>query len=122
MFFFLANINSNGLVQAIRNNIVAKKTTEIVILFHKKTTKSVFLWLILSQKSIKMLTYILYLISTLHISFLIYNILFNFFLYFVYKEKVFNEILFHVSIFIHSLQTRYVRHATEGDHFENFFL
>ena len=29
---------------AIRNNIVPKKTTELVILFHKMTTKLVFLW------------------------------------------------------------------------------
>ena len=37
------NIISNGLIQAIRNNIVAIKTTELVLLFHKKTTKLVFL-------------------------------------------------------------------------------
>ena len=29
---------------AIRNNIVAKKRTELVVPFHKKTTKLVFLW------------------------------------------------------------------------------
>ena len=29
---------------AIRKNIVAKKTIELVFLFHKKTTKLVFLW------------------------------------------------------------------------------
>ena len=37
-------IISNGLYQAIRNKIVAKKTTELVLIFHKKTTKIVFLW------------------------------------------------------------------------------
>ena len=34
-------IISNGLYQAIRNNIVAKKTTELF--FHEKATKLVFL-------------------------------------------------------------------------------
>ena len=33
---FLANIIPNGLYQVIRNNIVAKKTTELVLFFHKK--------------------------------------------------------------------------------------
>ena len=42
--------------QAIRNNIVAKKTTELVLLFHKKTTKLVFLWPNMSQKCFKVLT------------------------------------------------------------------
>ena len=32
----------NGLILAVRNNIVAKKTTELVLLFHEKTTKLVF--------------------------------------------------------------------------------
>ena len=32
-----------ALYQAIRNNIVAKKTTELVLLFHKNITKLVFL-------------------------------------------------------------------------------
>ena len=40
---FLANIISNGLIYAIRNNIVAKKITELVLLFYKKTIKPVFL-------------------------------------------------------------------------------
>ena len=40
---------------AIGNNIVAKKTTELVLLFHKKTTKLVFLWPDMSQKSFKVL-------------------------------------------------------------------
>ena len=42
---FLANAFSNSLNPAIRNNIVAKKTNELVLLFHKMTTKLVFLWL-----------------------------------------------------------------------------
>ena len=37
--------------------ILAKKTTELVLLFHKKTTKLVFLWPNMSQKSIKVLKY-----------------------------------------------------------------
>ena len=53
------NIISNGLYQAIRNNIVAKKTTELVLLFHKNITKLVFLWPNMSQKSIKVLTSLL---------------------------------------------------------------
>ena len=52
---FLPNIISNGLYQAMRNNIVAKNTTELVFLFHKKTTELVFLWPNMSQKSIKVL-------------------------------------------------------------------
>ena len=44
---------------AIRNNIVAKKTTELVLLFHKKTTKLVFLWPNMSQKDINVLIYFL---------------------------------------------------------------
>ena len=51
----LTNIIYNGLYQAIRNNIVAKKTTELVLLFRKKTTELVFLWPNMSQKSIKVL-------------------------------------------------------------------
>ena len=31
-------------LMAIRNNIMAKKTTELVLLFHEKTTNLVFLW------------------------------------------------------------------------------
>ena len=38
------NIISKGLIQAIKNNIMAKKTTELVLFFHKKTTRLVFLW------------------------------------------------------------------------------
>ena len=53
---FSYNIISNGLYQDIRNNIMAKKTTELVLLFHKKTTKIVFLWPNMGQKSIKVLT------------------------------------------------------------------
>ena len=49
------NIISNGLYHAIRNNIVAKKTTELVLLFHKKTTKLVFFWPNMSQNSFKVL-------------------------------------------------------------------
>ena len=53
--FFGHNIISNGLYQVIRNNIVAKKTTELVHLFHKNKTKLVFLWPNMSQKSFKVL-------------------------------------------------------------------
>ena len=53
---FWANIISNGLYQAIINNIVAKKTTEIVLLFHKKTTKLVFLWPNMGQKHESVIT------------------------------------------------------------------
>ena len=35
--------------------ILAKKTTELVLFFHKKTTKLVFLWLNMGQKNIKVL-------------------------------------------------------------------
>ena len=41
--------------QAIRNNIVAKKTTELVHLFHKNITQLVFLWPNKDQKSFKVL-------------------------------------------------------------------
>ena len=50
------NIISNGLYQTIRNNIVVINTNEFVLLFHKKTTKLVFLWPNMGQKSIKVLT------------------------------------------------------------------
>ena len=33
---------ANGLILAIRNNIVTKKTTELVLHFHKKTTKEAY--------------------------------------------------------------------------------
>ena len=36
--------------------ILAKNTIELVLLFHKKTTKLVFLWPNMTQKSFKMLT------------------------------------------------------------------
>ena len=52
---FLANIISNGLLQAIRNNIVAKKITKLVHLFHKDITKLVFLWSNKGQKRFKVL-------------------------------------------------------------------
>ena len=51
--FFWSIFFSNGLYQAIRNNIVAKKTTKLVFLFHKNTNKLVFLWPNMGQKSIK---------------------------------------------------------------------
>ena len=55
------NIISNGLYQAIRIKIVAKKT-ELVILFHKKTSKLVFLWPNFSQLCLKVLSkHVLYL-------------------------------------------------------------
>ena len=50
------NIISNGLYQAIRNNI-DYKTTELVLLFHKNITKLVFLWSNMSQKSFKVLKF-----------------------------------------------------------------
>ena len=53
--FFWPNIISNGLYQTIRNNIVAKKTTELVLLFHKNITELVFLWSNMSQKCFKIL-------------------------------------------------------------------
>ena len=37
----------------IKNNIVAKKATELVLLFHKNKNKLVFLWPNMSQKSIR---------------------------------------------------------------------
>ena len=52
---FLANINFNGLIKIIRNNIVSKNTTELVLLFHKNLTNLVFLWPNMSQKSLKVL-------------------------------------------------------------------
>ena len=54
--FFLKKEERVQLSFIIRNNIVAKKTTELVFLFHKKTTKLVFIWPNMSQKSIKVLT------------------------------------------------------------------
>ena len=51
---FLGNIISYGLYQIIRNNIVTKKTTEL-LLFHKNTTKLVLLWPNMSQKIMKVL-------------------------------------------------------------------
>ena len=49
------NIISNGLYQALRNKIVAKMTTELIILFSKNITKLVFLCPNMGQKSIKVL-------------------------------------------------------------------
>ena len=64
---FGQNIISNDLYQAIRNNIVAKKTIELVFIFHKKTTKLVFIWLNMGQKSIKVLSiYIYFFIINVH--------------------------------------------------------
>ena len=40
--------------KVIRNNIVAKKTTKLLLLFYEKTTKLDFLWPNMGQKSIKM--------------------------------------------------------------------
>ena len=39
---FGQNIFSNGLYQVIRNNIVAKKTAELVFLFHEKDNRASF--------------------------------------------------------------------------------
>ena len=59
------NIIFNDLYKAIRNNIVAKKTNELVLFFHKNKTKLVFLWSNMSQKSCKVL-----LIKIIHILFI----------------------------------------------------
>ena len=45
-----------GLYQAIRNNIVDKNTIELVVFFHKKTTKLVFLLPNTGQLSFKVLS------------------------------------------------------------------
>ena len=50
---FLTKIISNSLNQVIRNNIIVKKTTEHILLFHKKTTKLDFLWPNMGQKKHK---------------------------------------------------------------------
>ena len=50
-----------GSYWAIRNNIiVAKKTTELVLLFHKKTTKLVFIWFNMNQKRTRLLNFIIF--------------------------------------------------------------
>ena len=54
-YLFGHNIICNSLYKAIRNNIVAKMTIELILLFHKKTTKLVFLWPNVGQKNIKVL-------------------------------------------------------------------
>ena len=41
--------------KAIRNNTVAKNTTELVLFLHKNTTNLVFLWHNMSQKCFKVL-------------------------------------------------------------------
>ena len=72
---FVHNIIFNGLCQTIRNNIVAKKTTELVLLFHKNITKLVFIWPNMGQKSFKVLTY-LYILHIMTVNYLfvfIYN-------------------------------------------------
>ena len=51
----LANIISNGLYQASKNNIDSKKTTEIVLLFRKNITKLVLLLPNMGQISFKVL-------------------------------------------------------------------
>ena len=50
--------------KAIRNNIVAKKTTELVLFFHKDITKLVFICPNMSQKSIKVFIKLLKYINT----------------------------------------------------------
>ena len=52
---FGPNVISNRIYQAIRNNIVAKKTTELVLLFHNNITKLVFLWPNMDKKIFKVL-------------------------------------------------------------------
>ena len=61
---FRGLFGSNGLIQAIRNNIVTKKTTELVLLFHKNITKLVFHWPNMGQKSFKVLINLLLVIFT----------------------------------------------------------
>ena len=51
--FLCKRITNSVVFLAIRNNIVAKKTTELVLLFHKKATKLVFLRPNMSQKASK---------------------------------------------------------------------
>ena len=46
---------SYNLYQAIRNNIVAKKKTELVLLFYKNITKLIFLWRNIGQKCFNVL-------------------------------------------------------------------
>ena len=62
-FYFLINtfmlvwlILGQRKTQTIRNNIVAKKTTELVLFFHKNITKLISLWPNMGQKCIKVLT------------------------------------------------------------------
>ena len=43
------------LMAYIRNNIEAKKTNELVLLFHKNISKLVFLWPNMGQKRFKVL-------------------------------------------------------------------
>ena len=60
MWLVLENVTNKVLkkwpCKAIRNNIVAKQTTELVLLFRKKTTKVVFLWPNISQLCFKVLS------------------------------------------------------------------
>ena len=62
--YFFKNISQNKEKKPLllENNIVAKKTTELVLLFHKETTKLVFLWPNMSQKSTKVLKATLYIL------------------------------------------------------------
>ena len=50
---FGQNIIFNDNYQTTRNNIVANKTTEIVLIFHKNKTKLVFLWPNMGQKKLE---------------------------------------------------------------------
>ena len=79
MVVFLAN------VQAIRNNIVAKKTTELVLLFHKNLTKLVFLPPNMSQKNFKVLIkYFFIILSIQPLALLLYIVFLNKFI--IYKN------------------------------------
>ena len=52
----LARLNTLKSILGHQKKILAKKTIELVFLFHKKTTKIVFLWHNIRKKSIKVLT------------------------------------------------------------------
>ena len=57
---FETSIHNFAIYKAIRNNIMAKKTTELVLLSHKKTTKLVFVWPNMDQLCFKVLIKIIY--------------------------------------------------------------
>ena len=56
--FFMKKENKFSCLFGHNIIILDKHTTELVLLFHKKTTKLDFLWPNMSQKSTKVLTYL----------------------------------------------------------------